>query len=144
MRTAGGTRTTERSAVDVVAAYLDALNHRDADAIARVVTADFVNEHTSARGQTVHGRAAYRERLDGFLTTFPVLRYDVEDVVAEGAKVVVAYRMRAQHAGPDGAGPWLPIDVRGVFRFVVRDGKIAHRVDYRDGITVEEQLGLRR
>jgi steroid delta-isomerase-like uncharacterized protein len=127
----------------VVLAYLDALNRADPDAVAALVSEDFVNEHTSARGQTLHGRVAYRARLDEFLATFPALNYDVEDIVAEGAKVVVAYRMTAHHAGAGGAGTRVPIDVRGVFRFVVAGDRITHRVDYRDGITVEQQLGLR-
>jgi steroid delta-isomerase-like uncharacterized protein len=130
-------------AVALVTAYLAALNRRDADAIVEYVTDDFVSEHTSARGAGLVGRAAYRARLDTFLTTFPSIDYEIEDTVVEGAKVVVAYRMRADFAGPDGSEPPKPIDVRGVFRFVLRDGKIAWRVDYRDGITVERQLGLR-
>lgn len=128
---------------DVVLGYIDALNSHDADAIAACVTEDFFNEHTTARGQSLRGRANYRERLDSFLASFPVMHYEVEDLVVDDARAVVAYRMVADFAGADGAQAVKPIDVRGVFRFEVRDGHIAHRVDYRDGITVEQQLGLR-
>ena len=71
------------------------------------------------------------------------MHYEVEDLVIDDARAVVAYRMVADFAGADGAQDPKPIDVRGVFRFEVRDGCIAHRVDYRDGITVEQQLGVR-
>lgn len=129
--------------VEVVRGYLEAINARDPDAVAALVTDDFVNEHVAERGDSLRGRQAYRRRLDGFLRSFPVLHYEIEDVVSEGAKVVVAYRMRGTRASGDEGGAGQPIDVRGVFRFVVVKGRIAHRVDYRDSATVERQLGLR-
>jgi ketosteroid isomerase-like protein len=95
---------TPRAAVD---RYLAALNAHDPDAAAAAVTDDFVNEHTSARGVSVTGRAAYRERLDGFLAAFQDLRYEPVD--------------------------GRPVRIRGMFRFTVRDGLIARRVDYWDG-----------
>ncbi len=114
----------------VALAYLDALNRHDPDSVAALVAEDFVNEHTSALGSSLVGRDAYRSRLPGFLDAFGDLRYDVEDVVTEGDRVVVAYTLRARCAGPDGVRR--PVTVRGVFRFTVRDAAIAHRVDYWD------------
>jgi predicted ester cyclase len=128
--------------VALVEAYIAALNSRDPDRIAALVADAFVNEHTSRHRQSLEGRSAYRERLPIFLAGFPKLEYEVEDVVHEGAKVVVAYRLRADRIGEQGEAP-MPIDVRGVFRFRVVDGEIAHRVDYFDGVTIEEQIGRR-
>ena len=65
----------------------------------------------------------------------PGLRYDIEDVVAEGDRVVAAYTLA--HDGND-----RPIAVRGVMRFVVRDGRIAHRIDYWDSLVFQRQAGL--
>jgi hypothetical protein len=39
----------------------------------------------------------------------------------------------------DGA-PAVPLDVRGVFRFHVRDGLVAARADYWDGEVVAAQI----
>jgi steroid delta-isomerase-like uncharacterized protein len=124
--------------VDVVTAYLAALSAGDAAAAASWVTDDFVNEHTAAMGTSCRGRDAYRARLPGFLSTFAGLHYDVEDVVAQDDRVVVAYRMTATMRDDRGDHP---IAVRGVFRFRVRDGLIAHRVDYWDSQVVADQLG---
>ena len=55
--------------------------------------------------------------------------------MAEGDKVVAAYVMTATSQGH-------PIRLRGVFRFVVRDDAIAHRVDYWDGVTYLRQTGV--
>ncbi|RBY82757.1 nuclear transport factor 2 family protein [Blastococcus sp. TF02A-26] len=118
--------------------YLAALNDGDADAVAARVTEDFVNEHTSARGRSLTGRAAYRERLPGFLGTFADLRYEVEELLVDGDRAALAYRMTARMQR-DGA-PEVPVDVRGVFRFRVRDGLVAARADYWDGEVVAAQI----
>ncbi len=114
--------------------YLDALNAHDPDRIAACVTEDFVNEHTSALGSSLVGRAAYRERLPSFLGAFDELRYECEDVVTEDDKVVVAYRM-------GGAWGGRPFELRGVFRFRVEGRHIASRVDYWDSALFQQQVG---
>ena len=120
---------------DAALEYLAAFATGDPDAVAAWVTDGFVNEHTAALGSGCVGREEYRRRLPGFLSQFAGLRYDVEDVVREGDKVVVAYRMSATHEGA-------PIDIRGVMRMRVEDGRVAHRVDYWDALTFLRQAGL--
>jgi len=117
----------------VVERYLAALNAGDADAIAACVTDDFHNEHTSAAGRSLRGRAAYRERLGGFLAEFQDLRYDVEELLVDEDRAAVGYRMSFRLSGK-------PVAVRGMFWFRVADGLIAHRRDYWDGTTVQQQL----
>lgn len=121
-----------------VIAYLAALNSGDPEAVAARVTEDFVNEHTSARGRSLTGRAAYRQRLPGFLAAFPGLHYELEELLVDGDRAAAAYRMTATVTAADGRR--VPIAVRGVFRFGVRDGAVAHRVDYWDGEEVARQL----
>jgi steroid delta-isomerase-like uncharacterized protein len=108
-----------------VTRYLDALNGHDADAIAASVAPDFVNEHTSVLGRSLQGRQAYREALDGFLSRFEELHYEVEDIVVEDDRAALAYLMTARYEGR-------PVSIRGVFRFRVAGGLIAHRTDYWD------------
>ncbi len=110
--------------------YLAALNGGDADTIAACVTEDFVNEHTSVLGHSRFGRAAYRAALPAFLGAFVGLCYDIEDVIVEDDRAAVAYRMSFGWVAADGTTR--PVSVRGVFRFQVRNGLIAHRVDYWD------------
>lgn len=117
----------------VVERYLAALNAGDADAVAACVSEDFHNEHTSAAGRSLTGRTAYRERLGGFLAEFENLHYDVEDLLVDDDRAAVGYRMTFAFTGK-------PVDVRGMFWFRVADGLIAHRRDYWDGTTVQQQL----
>ncbi len=123
------------SARDVVARYLDALNRHDVDAAVGCVADDFYNEHTSAIGTSVRGRAAYAQRLPQFLAAFRELHYDVEDwiVDAGGDRVAVPYTMRGVVDGH-------PFTIRGMFRFRVHDGAIVHRVDYWDSKDFERQM----
>jgi len=128
-------RSADRDARGVALGYVAAFSAGDPDAIAAWVTEDFFNEHASALGSSSLGRDEYRTRLPGFLAQFAGLRYDVEDVVAEGDQVVVAYTMRATWKGEH------DITIRGVFRFRVADGLIAHRTDYWDSLDFLRQTG---
>lgn len=114
--------------------YIAALNSADPDAIAGCVTDDFVNEHTSAVGHSLRGRAAYRERLPGFLGEMQGLHYEVEDLIVDGDRCAVPYTMTATWCGH-------PISIRGIFRIRVQDGLIAHRVDYWDSLEFMRQTG---
>ncbi len=80
----------------VCVGYLEAFATGDADAVAAFVTDDFVNEHTAALGSGCVGIDEYRQRLPGFLASMPGLRYDIEDVMADGDRVV-----RGVHAAYD-------------------------------------------
>jgi steroid delta-isomerase-like uncharacterized protein len=120
--------------------YLDAIGQRDPDRIVSFVTDDYTSVHIAARGTGLTGRDTYRARLDIFLADFPELDYEVIDLIAANDRVAVDYRMRGLYAGAgvDNA----PFEIRGAFWFVMRDGLIAHRVDYRDSATFEQQVGL--
>ena len=126
---------TPGSSTAVCIGYLEAFSTGEPDAVASFVTDDFVNEHTAALGGGCVGIDAYRERLPGFLASMPGLHYDIEDVVADGDRVVAAYTLRTTVNDR-------PIAVRGVMRFVVRDGHIAHRTDYWDSLVFQRQAGL--
>lgn len=121
----------------VVERYIAALNTHDPDAIAACVGDDFVNEHTSALGTSVRGRAAYRERLPLFLAQFQDLHYDVEEWIVDGDRCAVAYTMSCRYV--DGER-WHPVVIRGMFRFRVARDVIVHRVDYWDGTEFSRQV----
>lgn len=124
-----------QSAADICRGYLEAFSTGQPDNVAAFVTDDFINEHTAALGGGCVGIDEYRKRLPGFLASMPGLRYDVEDVVAEGDHVFAAYTLRTTVNDK-------PIAVRGVMRFVVRDGRIAHRIDYWDSLVFQRQAGM--
>ncbi|MFD0656727.1 nuclear transport factor 2 family protein [Thermocatellispora tengchongensis] len=116
-----------------VVRYVNALNRHDPDEIAACVAPDFFNEHTSVAGTSLRGRDAYRERLPGFLDEFAGLSYEIEDVIVDGDRAAVPYRMTFFYNGA-------PVRIRGIFRFTVEGELITHRVDYWDGADFERQI----
>ena len=118
----------------VARSYLESFATADPDAVAALVTLDFINEHTAALSSGCEGKDEYRRRLPGFLAIFAGLRYEIEDLVAEGDRAASAYTMRATYEGH-------PIEVRGVMRILVRDGLVAHRTDYYDALGFLQQIG---
>jgi steroid delta-isomerase-like uncharacterized protein len=129
------TATPQLSSTEICVGYLEAFSTGDPDAVAAFVSDDFINEHTAALGSGCVGIVEYRRRLPGFLASMPGLRYEIEDVVADGTRVFAAYTLRTTANDR-------PIAVRGVMRFVVRDGRIAHRVDYWDSLVFQRQAGM--
>ncbi len=119
----------------VCRAYLDAFATGDPDAVTRWVADDFVNEHTAALGSGCTGKDEYARRVPGFLASMPGLRYEVEEVLADGDRVAAAYTL---HATVNDR----PVAVRGMMRFGVRDGLIARRTDYWDSLVFQQQAGL--
>ena len=73
--------------------------------------------------------------MPNFLASMPGLRYDVEEVIADGDRAAAAYTLHAHVNGHD-------VAVRGVMRFQVRDGLIAKRTDYWDSLVFQQQAGL--
>ena len=124
----------------VVERYLDALNRHDPDTAADCVAPDFFNEHTSARGHSVRGREAYRERLPRFLDQFRELHYDVEDWIVDGDRCAIPYTMSCTFL--DGDAGSHQVVIRGMFRFRVEHDAIVHRVDYWDGNEFARQVQL--
>jgi steroid delta-isomerase-like uncharacterized protein len=113
--------------------YLAAFAGGDVERISALVSEDFVNEHTAALGSGCVGRAAYVTRLPAFLADMAGLRYDVEDIVADGSRVAAFYTMTARWKGTT------EIVVRGVQRLVVENGLIVHRTDYWDSAVFLQQ-----
>ena len=124
-----------RTPAEICTAYLAAFATGDPERVTACVTEDFVNEHTAALGSGCVGRQEYAARVPGFLSSMPGLRYDIEDVVAEGDRVCAAYTLHTHVNDRD-------VAVRGVMRFRVRGDLIAHRVDYWDSLVFQRQAGL--
>jgi len=123
------------TAGEICRSYLESFATRDADKIAAHVTDDFINEHTAALGSGCEGIDEYRRRLPNFIESMPDLRYELEDVIVDGDRVVIPYMLRARVNDRD-------VAVRGAMRFDVRDERIARRVDYWDSLVFQRQAGL--
>jgi steroid delta-isomerase-like uncharacterized protein len=101
---------------------------------------------------TIHGTfadAGKRELIayfEALWQAFPDFRFEVLDVVGDGAEVAAArWRITGTFAGPGGFQGFEPngarVDFEGVDVVRVRDGRIVRNDAYADGMTVARQLG---
>lgn len=126
----------KNSSADIALRYMASFETGDPDVIASNVTDDFVNTQTGALGKGCKTRETYRERLVGFLAGFRDLHYVPGRVIEQREQVAISYRMMAISDGH-------PIDIPGVMVIVVRDGLVASREDYWDGVIFLEQTKQR-
>ena len=91
----------------------------------------------------LHSLAEYKQGMAVFHTAFPDLRFTIEDVVAEGEKVVVRWTLHATHAGEyQGHAPTgKTITVTGISLFRLADGKIQEITVNMDRLLQAQQLG---
>jgi predicted ester cyclase len=123
------------TAGDLCVSYLESFATGDPDRIAAHVSDGFVNEHVAVLGSSCTGKDEYLRRLPGFLDSLPGLRYEIDDVIADGNRVAVAYTLHAQLGDRS-------IRLPGLMRFRVEGDRIAHRVDYWDSLAFQQQAGM--
>ncbi|HEX8121392.1 MAG TPA: ester cyclase [Solirubrobacteraceae bacterium] len=84
--------------------------------------------------------------FDGMNGAFPDLRMEVLDVLGEGDKVAVHWKLRGTFAGPgqfNGIDPTgAPLELTGVDVLTFRDGRIVRNDAYTDNMTIARKLGL--
>ncbi len=123
------------SATDIALGYMESFSSGDPDHIASHVTEDFSNNQMGVLGNCFKGRSLYRERLAGFLTKFQQLEYTPEEIIAEGNKVAIAYRMRT-------VVDECSIEIPGVMVIKVSGELVSQRDDYWDGLSYLAQTGI--
>jgi steroid delta-isomerase-like uncharacterized protein len=75
----------------------------------------------------VHDRETFKQFLGGHYTAFPDVKWTIEDVVAEGDRVVVRWTLTGTHKGPLLGIPPTGKQVKmwGISIYRIADGKIA-------------------
>jgi len=130
--TIGGTRVSEQNKDVIRRLVADVLNGGQLDLI------DELYAPSLATGA--------KRWIAPFRKSFPDMRMEIVDLIAEGDKVVGRFTCSATHLGewlghkPSGRR-FERIDEVSIFR--LRDGKIAHAWGIEDNLKRLEQLGLR-
>ena len=88
------------------------------------------------------GPLGFRKYYDDLRSTVPDARYEVDDLIAEGDRVVVRWRLLGTHQGEfRGIAPTgRPITLKGVAIYRVEDGKLKERWVVSDLFGVLEQI----
>jgi steroid delta-isomerase-like uncharacterized protein len=123
--------------------YFEALGRGESDAPRRFYAPDGRGEIHGVTGSvTADGAVAFFTEV---FDAFPDWRFDILDVIAEDDRAGVRWRARGTFAGP---GPFLGfepngarVDLQGMDRVVVRDGRLARVDAYMNGADLARQLG---
>ena len=127
MTTAQGSQPSKTTA-SVVERFNEAFNRHDADGLAQWLSDDTVFEDTSPApdGRRFEGKAAVVAHWRAWFARNTDARFEAEDTIVAGDRVVVRWVYRKQRDGT----PW---HIRGVDVFTVRDGKVAEKLAYVKG-----------
>jgi steroid delta-isomerase-like uncharacterized protein len=120
--------------------YHEVVNDGNLAVADELMAHDFV-EHTNPAGSGITG---FKQFVSGLAMAFPDLHITIEDMVAEGDKVVVRVTVRATHKGTfmgSIAATGKEVTFTGVDIFQISDGKIIGRWNQRDLLGLLQQLG---
>ncbi len=117
-------------------------------AIARRIFEEIINQGSLARVDELIAPSAEPEALKQDVTrnhaAFPEMQITVEDMIAEGDKVVVRWIGHGTHKGeflgiaPSGN----QVTFRGVIIVRIAGGKVVEHWDYNDKLGLMQQLGV--
>ena len=127
----------------IVRRYQEIYNSNDVDALSEVVSEDLLTPKIMAGIPTgIQGaKAAHRIMLAGF----PDYQTRIDDLIAEGDKVVARVRITGTHTGdfygipPTGKH----IDLSGIYIVRIADGKLVEHWGEENGSEVLRQLGFK-
>lgn len=126
--------------------YDEVYNKQNLAVIDELIDPHFMSRTLEAGG--IPTREGYKHFITGFLHTFPDVRASVEDVIAEGDKVVARWVVRGTHRGefrgPTGSIPptGKQVTVTSIDIFRIADGKFIERWPERDRLGLLQQLGV--
>jgi predicted ester cyclase len=115
----------------------------DLDLANELVHPDFV-DHEPAHPELPTGPESVKQTVRRLQGAFGELRFEIEDEIAEGDKVVQLVTMSGRHTGPlMGREPTgKAFAVRHIYMWRIADDKIAEHWGSRDDLGLLGQLGL--
>ncbi|HEV8651099.1 MAG TPA: ester cyclase [Actinomycetes bacterium] len=132
--------SVERNKALVAEVIERVFNAHDLDAMDEYYADDYVDHNP----QVSPGRAAYKEFFVPLLTAFPDWRGSIEDLIAEGDKVVVRTIWQGTHKaallGIPATGREVRYSAIDIFR--ISDEKVVEHWDQVDNLTMLQQLGV--
>jgi predicted ester cyclase len=120
----------------------DDISRGDEAVAERIIHPDFV-DHTNPPGMQ-HGLAGHKAIVRLFRTAFPDQWWQIEDLIAEGDKIVARTTMTGTHQGdffgipPTGRS----VTLTGVHIMRVADGRVIEHWGSNDDLGMMRQLGV--
>jgi steroid delta-isomerase-like uncharacterized protein len=127
----------------IVQSALEAFNQGDWDAVDRLFAADYV-DHDPSRAGLPPGPEGVKQAWSMFRVAFPDLQGVIEDMIAEGDKVVVRGVVRGTHQGEmmgiPPTGRQVTVTLIDINR--IGGGKLVERWAEQDNLGMMQQLGV--
>lgn len=120
----------ELANIAVVRAHIEGFGNRDVEQALSVLADDVIDEDFGEPPK--HGKAEIRQEIEGYLSSFPDLRWEIVNVFAHDDQVLIEIKARATR-GPnpvDGGKPGTKVDFWVASVEHVSDGKIDHMKAY--------------
>ena len=132
--------STEDNKAQARRAY-DAFNQGNLAAYYELFTPDFVLHNAS---MTIQGLEAYKQFLSMYLAAFPDARLTLEDMIAEGDKVVTRQTFRGTHTGDLMGIPATgkQVSLPGIIITRLANGKAVEQWTNYDDLGLLQQLGV--
>jgi steroid delta-isomerase-like uncharacterized protein len=124
--------------------YEDAVNKHDLEASRELCSRDYIHHDPSLPGVDIRGLDKYLQTISVFFTAFPDIHIDVQDLIAEGDKVVARWTWSGTHKGElMGMGPTgKRVSVNAISIHRVAGGKLAEGWVVFDALGMMQQLGV--
>lgn len=125
--------------------FRNVMNNENPQDAAQLLTQNFVVHHSMLPGGQ-GGAADVAQMMQGFRSSFPNLRYDVQDHVAQGDRVATRWLATADHTGAPFFGipakvPPVHVSVGGTDIFRIAGDRIAEAWVCSDMLSLLQQLG---
>ena len=105
---------------------------------------ELVDNNVVHHGNKTQGLEAFKQTISADMTAYPDLHMTIEDMIAEGDKVVVRYTFSGTQEGETQGIPptGKHVTVTGIFICRCADGKIVEEWENWDDLGVFKQLGM--
>lgn len=130
--------TTQKNKELVQKMYEEVINQRKLDLLPDYIADEFIG----ARG--IKGATGFKEPVEGLIKAFPDIYYQIEELIAEGNKVYIRWKLKGTHKGqfqyiaPTGKA----IENEGMAVFELKDGKIMKSQIYTDRLGFLQSLDV--
>jgi steroid delta-isomerase-like uncharacterized protein len=123
--------------------YEEIINTGDFDRAEEVLSPNFVEHEEVPVPADLQGIDAFKQFFSMLRGAFPDMRMDVQDMIAEGDKVVARLTVHGTHQGEFMGMPPTdnPIEVTATDIFRIGDGKIVDHWGNIDNLGMMQQLG---
>jgi steroid delta-isomerase-like uncharacterized protein len=136
-------RTALERNKDVIRRLLAEVDRGNLDVVEECYTPDYVDRTPTPIRALAPGRDGVRQAFAIFLRAFPDARHTIEDLIAEGDRVVARISARGTHTGPLFGHPpsGRVVTMTGTTIYRLAEGRIAERWA-EHGAGILDQLGI--